>query len=62
MPIPREFARIMGFPDNFKLNSNTSQAYKQLGNSVVIDVLQYIIMQIGDSLNKYTKISQKAII
>ena len=55
MPIPREFARIMGFPDNFKLNSNTSQAYKQLGNSVVIDVLQYIIMQIGDSLNKYTK-------
>lgn len=59
---PRECARIMGFPDNFKLNSNTSQAYKQLGNSVVIDVLQYIIMQIGDSLNKYTKISQKAII
>lgn len=59
---PRECARIMGFPDDFKLNSNTSQAYKQLGNSVVIDVLQYIIMQIGDSLNKYTKISQKAII
>lgn len=52
---PRECARIMGFPDNFKLNSNTSQAYKQLGNSVVVDVLQYIIMQIGDSLNKYTK-------
>ena len=52
---PRECARIMGFPDDFKLNSNTSQAYKQLGNSVVVDVLQYIIMQIGDSLNKYTK-------
>lgn len=45
----------MGFPDDFKLNSNISQAYKQSGNSVVVDVLQYIIMQIGDSLNKYTK-------
>ena len=49
---PRECARIMGFPDSFKLNPNKNQAYKQLGNSVVIDVLQLITKQIGDVLNR----------
>ncbi|MDU7114185.1 MAG: DNA cytosine methyltransferase [Peptoniphilus harei] len=48
---PRECARIMGFPDSFKLNSNNNQAYKQLGNSVVIDVLQLITKQIVDAFN-----------
>lgn len=47
---PRECARIMGFPDSYKLSNSNSQAYKQLGNSVVIDVLQYIAIKIGESL------------
>ena len=52
---PRECARIMGFPDSFKLNPNMNQAYKQLGNSVVVDVLQLITQQISDALNhKYS--------
>ncbi len=60
---PRECARIMGFPDSFKLNPNNNQAYKQLGNSVVIDVLQFITKQIGDALNyEYSGIQQLAII
>lgn len=60
---PRECARIMGFPDSFKLNPNTNQAYKQLGNSVVVDVLQLITKQIGDALNhEYSGIQQLAII
>ncbi len=60
---PRECARIMGFPDSFKLNPNNNQAYKQLGNSVVIDVLQLITKQIGDALNyEYSGIQQLAII
>ncbi|MEI0843867.1 DNA cytosine methyltransferase [Brachyspira pilosicoli] len=45
--MPRECARIMGYPDDFKITDNKNQAYKQFGNSVVIDVLQYIAIQIA---------------
>lgn len=56
---PRECARIMGFPDSFKLHPNMNQAYKQLGNSVVVDVLQLITQQISDALNhKYSGTNQ----
>lgn len=47
---PRECARLMGFPDCYKLSSKANQAYKQLGNSVVIDVLQLIAQEIGRTL------------
>lgn len=40
---PRECARLTGFPDNFIIAQNDNIAYKQFGNSVVVDVLQYII-------------------
>lgn len=43
---PRECARLTGFPDNFVISSNDNIAYKQFGNSVVVDVLQYIIEEI----------------
>lgn len=45
---PRECARLMGYPDNYKIIANKNQAYKQLGNSVVIDVLQYIAKSFGE--------------
>lgn len=48
---PRECARIMGYPDSYQLASSPTQAYKQLGNSVVIDVLQYIAIEIGKTLS-----------
>lgn len=48
---PRECARIMGYPDSYKICENNNQAYKQFGNSVVIDVLQLITQQIADELN-----------
>lgn len=47
---PRECARMMGYPDAYKICSNANQAYKQFGNSVVIDVLQLITEQIALSL------------
>lgn len=47
---PRECARIMGYPDTYKICKSANQAYKQFGNSVVIDVLQLIGVQIGKSL------------
>ncbi len=43
---PRECARLTGFPDKFKIANNDNIAYKQFGNSVVVDVLQYIIEEI----------------
>lgn len=49
---PRECARIMGYPDSYKISDKPNQAYKQFGNSVVIDVLQLIAIQIGKELNK----------
>ncbi|NLM17447.1 MAG: DNA cytosine methyltransferase [Candidatus Riflebacteria bacterium] len=48
---PRECARLMGFPDSYKLHPSDNQAYKQLGNSVVVDVLQLIAKQIAEVLN-----------
>ena len=47
---PRECARIMGYPDTYKICKSANQAYKQFGNSVVIDVLQLIAVEIGDVL------------
>lgn len=49
---PRECARIMGYPDAYKMAESPNQAYKQFGNSVVVDVLQYIAKEIGNSLSK----------
>lgn len=43
---PRECARIMGYPDTYKICKSANQAYKQFGNSVVIDVLQLITKEI----------------
>lgn len=43
---PRECARVMGYPDTYVMAENKNQAYKQFGNSVVIDVLQYIVAEI----------------
>lgn len=47
---PRECARIMGYPDTYRLCDSSNQAYKQLGNSVVIDVLQLIAQEIGHAV------------
>lgn len=47
---PRECARLMGYPDSYIMAKNTNQAYKQFGNSVVVDVLQYIAMEIGKTV------------
>lgn len=48
---PRECARLLGFPDSYRLDSNPRQAYRQLGNSVAIPVIQRIAEQIGLALN-----------
>lgn len=47
---PRECARLQGFPDDFIIHPNLQQAYKQFGNSVTINVLQYIVSEIAITL------------
>lgn len=37
---PREWARLQGFPDNFKIVVSDGQAYKQFGNSVAVPAIQ----------------------
>jgi DNA (cytosine-5)-methyltransferase 1 len=36
---PRECARLMGFPKDFKIPVSDTQAYKQFGNSVIVPVI-----------------------
>ena len=47
---PRECARLMGFPDSFKIAEIDNQAYQQFGNSVVVNVLQRILIE---SINSF---------
>lgn len=47
---PRECARMMGFPEEFKLHDSVQTATKQFGNSVVVDVVQLIADRIGKTL------------
>jgi DNA (cytosine-5)-methyltransferase 1 len=39
---PRECARLMGFPDSFKIPVSDTRAYKQFGNSVVVPVMESV--------------------
>ena len=41
---PRECARLMGFPDSFKIPVSDTRSYKQFGNSVVVPVFESIAM------------------
>jgi len=39
---PRECARLMAFPDTFRIPVSDTRAYKQFGNSVVVDVMAHV--------------------
>jgi DNA (cytosine-5)-methyltransferase 1 len=46
----RECARLQGFPDNFQFPVSKTQAYKQLGNTVTVPVIEAVAKQIKSSL------------
>lgn len=48
---PRECLRLMGFDDNFKIVVSDTESYKQSGNSIVVDVLMAILLQLD--ITKY---------
>ena len=47
---PREWARLQGFPDTFKLIVADTHLYKQFGNSVTVAVIQAIAEKIKEVL------------
>ena len=49
---PREWARLQGFPDTFKIVVADASAYKQFGNSVAVPAIQATAEQIINSINK----------
>lgn len=49
---PRECARLMGYPDSYKITVSDTQAYRQFGNSVVVPVVERIALAVAGALNK----------
>ena len=48
---PREWARLQGFPDKYKIVVSDAQAYKQFGNSVAVPAIQATAKKIIEKLN-----------
>ncbi len=48
---PREWARLQGFPDDFKFVVSDTQLYKQFGNSVTVNVIEAIAKNIKEVLD-----------
>jgi len=47
----KECLKLMGYPDNYKIGTG-AQAYKQIGNSVIVPILEYISKQLVEILKK----------
>lgn len=48
---PRECARLMGYPDSFKIVVSDTQAYKQFGNSLCVPLVSAIAKQMIKTIN-----------
>lgn len=48
---PREWARLQGYPDNFKIQVCDTSAYKQFGNSVAVPAIQATAEEILKRIN-----------
>lgn len=48
---PREWARLQGFPDTYKLTLSDTQLYKQFGNSVTVPVIKAIAVRVKEVLD-----------
>lgn len=52
---PREWARLQGFPDDYKLTLADTHLYKQFGNSVTVPVIKAIAEEIKKVLDDDTE-------
>lgn len=46
---PKEWARLQGFPDDFKFSGNDRAIYKQVGNAVAVPMGKWV----GEQIKKY---------
>lgn len=53
---PREWARLQGFPDSFKLPLADTHLYKQFGNSVSVPVIKAIAEKIKEVLDRNVEV------
>ncbi|EKU71179.1 DNA cytosine methyltransferase [Selenomonas sp. F0473] len=49
---PREWARLQGFPDSYRLSVADTHLYRQFGNSVTVPVIRAIAEMIYENLRK----------
>ena len=47
---PREWARLQGYPDSFRIVVADASAYKQFGNSVAVPAIQATGLQLLNTL------------
>lgn len=53
---PRECARLMGYPDEYRINQVSDvQAYRQCGNSVIVPLITAVSEQIIKTINDYER-------
>lgn len=56
---PRECARLMGYPDDYRLDQVSDvQAYRQCGNSVIVPLITAVSEQIIKTINDYERDSK----
>lgn len=48
---PNECRKLQGFPSDWNINVSDTQAYRQFGNAVTVDVAYYLAMKIVDALD-----------
>lgn len=58
---PREAARLQGFPDSFKIPVSDTQAYRQFGNSVAVNVIEAIALQMLPHLKNSGVVSSEVV-
>jgi DNA (cytosine-5)-methyltransferase 1 len=63
---PRECARLMGFPESFKIPVSDTQAYKEFGNSVVVPLVSALASRIvlalrGPIVNRPVQLSLRLV-
>ncbi len=61
---PRECARLMGFPDTYRITVSDTQAYRQFGNSVIVPVMKEVARIMSPhifALQEQEKTGQKSI-
>jgi len=59
---PRECARLMGFPDSYRIPVSDTRAYKQFGNSVVVDVMRHVATMMRPALGPHNTVPELQLI